>query len=42
MRPSVTPPPLCRQVNEAHPPRAADLAELHSLQKTRKDRGETL
>ena len=33
------PPP---QVNEAHPPRAADLAELHSLQKTRKERGEAL
>lgn len=32
---------ICRlQVNEAHPPRASDLAELQSLQKTRKDRGE--
>ncbi|KAL4443900.1 hypothetical protein ABPG75_011637 [Micractinium tetrahymenae] len=29
---------LRRLVNEAHPPRAADLAELHSLQKTRKER----
>lgn len=36
MAPSLLPP----QVNEAHPPRAADLAELHSLQKTRKERGE--
>ncbi|KAI3429628.1 hypothetical protein D9Q98_005714 [Chlorella vulgaris] len=32
---------LRRLVNEAHPPRASDLAELQSLQKTRKDRDDT-
>jgi hypothetical protein len=29
---------LRRLVNEAHPPRASDLAELHGLQKTKKEK----